>query len=130
MKNAPTSKPKQFNKEAQLKAINKNLTIKIAKGKAIKEELAVQPETTVKIVPTGDNGIISSAIICTRIKEKADKVLKVDITISRSRDKCDNKFSHKHAMKEVRDMIREEVRITIRCIKSRQIPNNRLKNKP
>ena len=56
MKNALTSRLKLFNKETQLKAINKNLTNKMAKGKAIKEGSAVQQTTSVKIAQTGDNG--------------------------------------------------------------------------
>ena len=63
MKNALTSRPKLFNKEAQLKAINKNLTNKMAKSKAIKEELAVQQTTSFKIAQTGDNGKMNLVII-------------------------------------------------------------------
>ena len=81
MKNAPTNKPQMFNKEAKLTASRKNLTIRIFKNKVVKEELAVQPKTSVKIVLIGDSGIINL------VKEKVDKVHRMDLISSRIRDK-------------------------------------------
>jgi len=142
MKNAFTSKLNKqfkFNKEVRLKFINK-ITIKIAKDKAIREELAVQQTTSVRIALIEDNGKMSLAINNTWYKtktfkvkeeERANKVRRVTIACSSKNSRTDNrsKVSHKQAMKEDFSKMREEVITTTRCIKSRLILNNSSKNR-